>query len=49
MPGLKRDKITSYRLSQTVIQEYLESLFGMYDFKIRVRHIEAGNLPAPIR
>ncbi|KIM97239.1 hypothetical protein OIDMADRAFT_130241 [Oidiodendron maius Zn] len=37
MPGLKRDKITSYRLSQTVVQEYLESLFGMYDFKIRLK------------
>ncbi|PMD57265.1 uncharacterized protein K444DRAFT_615719 [Hyaloscypha bicolor E] len=31
---LKRDKITSYRLSEKVVQEYLESLFGPYDFQL---------------
>lgn len=35
---LKRDKIPSYRLSQTVVQEYLESLFGRYDFQLHVSH-----------
>jgi hypothetical protein len=37
-----RDKITSYRLSQKVVQRYLESVFvGLYDFQLHVRSLES--------
>ena len=40
MPGLKRDKITSYRLPKRVVQEFLEGLFGLYDYQIHVRRLD---------
>ena len=40
IPGLKRDKITSYRLPKRVVQEFLEGLFGLYDYQIHVRRLD---------